>query len=76
MTNRGHLAEIATHQPSLPRVFTQPRPKAVIPLVQILGHLQRTDFVERGDYRDFTESIPLLRIAASAASDPRKWINR
>ena len=41
-----------------------------------LGGLQPTEFVERGDYRDFTGSIPLLRIAASAASDPRKWINR
>ena len=56
-------------------VSTQPRPKAVIPLVQILDQ-QRTEFVERGDYRDFTGSIPLLRIAASASSDPRKWINR
>jgi hypothetical protein len=51
------------------------RPKAVAPLVQILG-LQCTEFVERGDYRDFTGSIPLPRIAASAGSDPRKWINR
>jgi hypothetical protein len=38
--------------------------------------LQRTEFVERGDYRGLTGSIPLVRIVASASSDPRKWINR
>jgi hypothetical protein len=39
-------------------------PKAVIPLVQIV-RLQRTEFFERCDYRDFTGSIPLLRAVRS-----------